>query len=86
MAHHDQTVLVGGLFKLKATGIGNIRLTIKVDGELQGLILQNALYVPDLGFRLFSTDKCVDRDLLVASTKQGTFVTNRDGDVVAVEK
>ena len=57
MAHHDQTVLVGGLFKLKATGIGNIRLTIKVDGELQGLILQNALYVPDLGFRLFSTDK-----------------------------
>ena len=45
MIHHSQTVLVGGLHKLKSTGIGSIRLTVKVGEKLQELILRNALYV-----------------------------------------
>ncbi|UZJ53681.1 hypothetical protein CBS101457_003001 [Exobasidium rhododendri] len=52
-------ITVGGKRQLPIKGIGEVLLQANLDGKLVPRRLINVYYVPDLGFRLYSTEKSV---------------------------
>lgn len=55
----ESTVIVGGKHVLQVKGFGNVRLKARIGQSTHNIVLQDTLYVPGMGFKLFSLDRLV---------------------------
>lgn len=61
---YEQEVIVGGRHVLQACGKGIIKMVVKAGQQVNStLTLTEVLWVPDLGFKLFSLDKVITSGL-----------------------
>ena len=81
-----RNITVGDNRVIHATGRGNVPVKVQVNDKIQEGVINQALYVPDIGVNLVSVSRLAQSGLQVAFVDDQCVISNKAGKMIAYAK
>lgn len=82
----ESNVIVADNKSLCVKGKGTITISALVNEQIRDIIIQDVLYVPELGVNLLSVRKITEKGYIVKFDEHTCDIVNANGDIMAVAK
>lgn len=82
----ESNVIVADNKSLRVKGKGTITISALVNGQNRDIIIQNVLYVPELGVNLLSVRKITEKGYIVKFNEHTCDIVNANREIMAVAK